>query len=114
MTDDDAWALEERFWLEGSTVYGAHLDPECLMAFPGIGVLRSADIIAGMKGAPRWESVNMTDRHVGRPGTNLLVLGYTGEGHRSGAEPYRFFCTSTYRFDAGAWKLFQHQQTSTS
>jgi hypothetical protein len=56
----------------------------------------------------------MTDRHITQPGAGLIVLGYTGEGHRSGAEPYRCFCRSTYRLDAGAWKLVQHQQTSTS
>ena len=114
MTEDDAWALEERFWLEGPTVYAAHLDSECLMAFPGIGVLQTADIIAAIKGAPRWESVNMTDRHVGRPGSDLLVLGYIAAGYRSGSEPYRCFCTSTYRLDGGAWKLVQHPQTLTS
>jgi hypothetical protein len=30
---------------------------------------------------------------------------------RDGAEPYRCYCTSTYRVDAKQWKLIQHQQT---
>jgi len=32
-----------------------------------------------------------------RAGEGVIVLGYTAEGHRQGAEPYRRFCTSTYR-----------------
>ena len=111
MTDEEAWALEERFWLEGSSVYGAHLDPACLMAFPGIGVLRATDILDSLKRASRWESVDIIDRRISRPGAGLIVLGYAGEGHRYGAEIYRCFCTSTHRFDAGVWKLIQHQQT---
>ena len=30
-------------------------------------------------------------------GEGVIVLGYTAEGHRQGAEPYRRFCTSIYR-----------------
>ena len=52
--DEDVWMLEERLWLEGLNVYQDVLDPACLMAFPGIGVLRAADIFDTLKSAPRW------------------------------------------------------------
>jgi Domain of unknown function (DUF4440) len=111
MDDEGMWALEERFWVEGSSVYDELLDPACLMAFPGMGVMRVPAILDGLKGASRWVSVQMTDRAVSRPGGTVIVLGYTAEGRRDGAEPYRCFCTSTYRADGGHWKLVQHQQT---
>lgn len=111
MEDRAAWRLEERFWLEGSTVYDTLLDPECLMAFPGMGVMRAADVLDSLKSASRWASVAMTDRTIGRPGDAVLVLGYKAAGRRDGAEPYTAFCTSTYRRDEGTWKLVQHQQT---
>jgi hypothetical protein len=111
MTDEEVWTLEERLWLEGAGVYENVLDPACLMAFPGVGVLRAADILDGVKTAPRWTSVAMTNRALGRAGESVIVVGYTAEGHRPGAEPYRCFCTSTYRRDAGRWKIVQHQQT---
>ena len=111
MNDEQAWALEERFWLEGSSVYDGLLDPACLMAFPGMGVMRAADILDSLKNAPRWASVDMTNRTVSRAGTAVIVLGYSAEGRREGAEPYRAFCTSTYWSDGGTWKLVQHQQT---
>jgi hypothetical protein len=114
MEDAAAFALEERFWLEGSIVCDELLDPACVMAFPGIGVMRAADILESLKGAPRWASVEMTDRAIGRAGHGVIVLGYTAEGRREGAAPYHCFCTSTYRADSGTWKLVQHQQTIAS
>jgi len=111
MDDEQAWELEERFWLEESSVYDGLLDPECLMAFPGMGVMRAADILGSLKNAPRWASVEMTDRAIGRSSDAAVVLGYSAEGRCDGAAPYRCFCTSTYRADGGAWKLIQHQQT---
>ena len=77
------------------------LDPECLMAFPGMSVMRAADIQGSLKGAPRWASVQMTDRRISRPGGKMIVLGYTAEGRRDGAAPHPRFCTSTYRADGG-------------
>ncbi len=114
MDEQEAWALEERFWLEGSTVYDGLLDPACLMAFPGMGVMRAADILDSLRQAPRWASVDMTGRAIGRAGDGVLVLGYTAESRRDGAAPYRCFCTSTYRADGERWLLVQHQQTLAS
>jgi hypothetical protein len=105
------WELEERFWLEGSSVYDDLLDPACLMVFPGMGVMRSADVLESLRHAPRWASVEMSERSLGRAGEQVIVLGYTAEGRRDGAVPYHCFCTSTYRLDGGRWKLVQHQQT---
>jgi hypothetical protein len=109
MDDAQAWATERRLWLKGTSVFGDLLDPECLMAFPGMGVMRAADVLRSLEGAPRWKSVEMTDRAIGRPGDS--VLGYAAVGHRDGMPPYRCLCTSTYRRGDGAWKLIQHQQT---
>jgi hypothetical protein len=109
MTDQEIWKLEERFWLEGSTVYDAHLDSACVMAFPGIGVMTGSEV--NLKDAPRWASVHMTGRVVARASSSVIVLGYKAEGRRTGAQPYVVFCTSTYRTDGSTWKLVQHQQT---
>jgi len=111
MDDADAWRTEERFWLEGPSVYEEQLDAACLMVFPGFGVMRSAEILDSLKSAPRWMAVTMTDRVLARPGAGILVLGYRAEGRREGQEPYRCYCTSTYRREARSWKLIQHQQT---
>ena len=111
MTDDQCWATEKRFWLEGPDLYETLLDPECVMAFPVVGIMRASEILDSLTRAPRWSSVVMSNSTIGRPGNALVVLGYAAEAQREGARPYRCFCTSSYRSDAGTWKLVQHQQT---
>jgi hypothetical protein len=110
MDDTAAWALEKRFWLEGADFYNALLDPSCLMAFPGIGVMRAGDVLDSLKAAPRWSSVEIMNGVVGRPKPSMVILGYTAEGKRLDVI-YRAFCTSTYCSRGGKWKLVQHQQT---
>lgn len=114
MKDEIAWKTEQRLWLEGISAYDEILDPSCLMAFPGMGVLDFSAIIEGLKGASRWTDVKMSDRILSRAGNNVVVLGYTAEGRRENAHPYRCFCTSTYRAEGRSWKLVQHQQTLVS
>jgi len=111
MIEKRIWALEERLWLEGEQIYRDLLDPSCLMAFPGAGVMRAKQILESVERAPRWASVSMEDRSVGHAGEDVIVLGYMAEGRRDGAEPYRCFCTSTYRAGGNGWKIVQHQQT---
>lgn len=111
MDDITAWKIERRFWLEGSSAYDDLLDPACLMVFPGVGVMRAADVLASLKLAPRWSSVEFSDEALSRPGSDVIVLGYSAEGHRHGSGPYRCLCTSTYRREGERWRLVQHQQT---
>ena len=111
MDEQAIWILEERFWLEGSSVYDDLLDAACLMAFPGMGVMRAADILESLRQAPRWASVEMSERVFGRAGEQVIIIGYTAQGRRDGEAPYRCFCTSTYRLDGERCKLVQHQQT---
>jgi hypothetical protein len=106
------WAIEERLWLRGADVFAAILDPECLMVFaPPVGILAGERIVASLAGAPRWTQIDMTERMVAQPAADLTVLAYRAEGRRGDVDPYRAFCTSTYRRDGDAWRLVQHQQT---
>ena len=110
MDEDAVWELERRFWTDGLSTYREFLDPACLMVFPGIGIMAAGAILDSLADAPRWSSVEMTDRQIGST-DNALVLGYTAEGRREDAEPYWCRCTSTYRKAEAGWKLIQHQQT---
>lgn len=112
MDDAAVWAQEERFWTAGEDHYAGVLDPDCLMAFPApAGLMAGAEIAPSLAAAPRWASVEMTERRIARPGTGLLVLGYRALGRRDGAAPYEAYCTSCYRDAGGGWRLIQHQQT---
>lgn len=111
MDTETAWKTEERLWLEGVEVYDEFVDPACLTVFPSMGVLKFLAVRESLKGVARWTSVAMMDRVIRRPHDNIMVLGYAAVGWRDGEEPYRCFCTSTYRADDEHWKLVQHQQT---
>jgi len=114
MTTNDAelWSLEEQFWTGGEAHYERVLDPHCVMAFPApAGILAGARIVDGLKGAPRWASVTMTERHVAHPAPDVSVLAYRARGQRAGAPAYEAYCSSTYRRAPGGWRLVQHQQT---
>lgn len=112
MTNDEIWDLEKRFWLEGLETYEGLMAQECLMAFPRIGVIGADEIVKSLRGAPRWLSVEMSDRHTRRTDSALVILGYTASARRKDSEVYRCFCTSTYWAHDGHWRLVQHQQTS--
>lgn len=110
MNEDSVWMIEKRLWLEGASAYEDVLDPACLMAFPGIGVMRAPEVLESLRGAPPWQSVQMTEQTVGRTGV-IIILGYRAEGRSEGREPYHCFCTSTYQINGGRWRIVQHQQT---
>ena len=106
------WALERSLWLGGPEVYERTLDPDCLAALPGVGILTAATaILKSLEEAPRWDEVEMAERHLAQPTDGVAVLAYHAVGRRQGAEPYDTLCTSTYRRDGAGWRLIQHQQT---
>jgi hypothetical protein len=112
--EEEIWRAEERLWLEGAGAYRLLLDPACLMAFGGFGVLRgAAAVTASLEGAPRWSAVTMTERAQARPAPDLAVLAYLAEGGRGSNPPHRALCTSTWRRAAGGdWRLVQHMQAA--
>jgi hypothetical protein len=112
MTDDRAWTEEELFWISGEEHYRKMLDDECIMVFPApAGIIAGPDIALSLKNAPRWSSVEMTDKQVRRPSPDVMVLAYRAEATRQDADPYGAYCTSTYQQEADRWRLIQHQQT---
>src|SRR3954468_22515285 len=71
-------------------------------AFPApVGIMRSNAILQSLARAPRWSSVEISERHVVRPTSELIALGYRARANRAGAEPYEAFCTSSYRATTG-------------
>jgi len=110
--EHDLWGLERSLWLGGPEVYERALDPACLAALPGVGLLTAAAaILASVREAPRWDSVDMEERHLARPADDFAVLAYRARAQRADADPYDVWCTSTYRRVGAAWRLVQHQQT---
>ena len=107
----ELWDIEKRLWLEGEDFFADHMVDDAVMVFPEpVGILRGAEIIEGLKYAPRWTSVGASDlATVKRKG--LAVLAYRATGQREGADRYEAYCLSTYEQRKGEWLIVAHQQT---
>lgn len=111
MLDEEIWTLERKLWLDGPDVYDRSMDQACVMAFPGMGVMKATEVIESLKQAPRWASVQFEQQMIGRAGDDVIVLAYHAKGEREGNKHYTCWCTSTYRRHENDWVLVQHQQT---
>lgn len=108
------WSMERRFWLEGRAFYEGAIAADARMVFPNpVGILAGEQIVEGLMQAPRWCSVDFSEKtHACLGGT--VVLAYSAVGQRDGQDPYEAFCTSTYVRHDSKWVLLAHQQTPRS
>lgn len=111
ITDDALWDMEERFWTAPVDDVETDIAPECRMIFAEMGILDRDFALAGMRKGPRWDSVDMAERHIARSGKQVAVLTYRATAQRSDADPREAYCSSTYRGADDGWKMIQHQQT---
>ena len=105
---DEVWALEEGWWTMGAAEARRRMHPSCVMVFAS-GILQGEAILAGIDTAPRWDSVQMTDRH-GVETEDCVVLAYRAVATRQG-KAYAALRCSTWVRQAEGWQLIQHQQT---
>lgn len=103
------WEVEESLWLGGRVAYATHMAPDCLVAFSELGGIGPDEVLDSIHAVPRWHRVEMQGRMTAG-GWLTLVLCYRAHAEREG-ERYCALCTSTYRWESGAWKLIQHQQS---
>ena len=111
MAEHDAWLLERRLWLEGTDAFKTIMTPETVMLFPPpTGILRGQEILAALRGAPRWHDIDFGDAETLRHGA-VTVLAYRATGQRSGGPAYHAYCSSTYLDERGRLRILCHQQT---
>lgn len=113
MTDlQELLRLEEDFWKGDAAFYAENLTADSIMLFPGLGTLERDEIIAGIEGGQRWESVKIRDARLLQLSDRAVVLSYAAEATMQGADsPYTALVGSAYRHENGAWKLAFHQQS---
>jgi hypothetical protein len=110
-SDDELWALEERFWTGGAdsarglTAKGAVV----VIPYPA-GILQGDALWSDEAAVRRWRSVVLSDRFLTRK-DDIAVLAYRVSAERDGAPIYQALCASTYLNDAGHWLRMSHQQT---
>ena len=110
MSDPEIWTVEEILWTGGTDAYRRRMAPLCLMAFPGIGVLKGDEVLDALTEAPRWSEVKMEGRNMIET-DGLIVLAYTAHAQRDGDSPYHAVCSSTWRETPNGWRIIQHQQS---
>lgn len=111
ITDDNLWVAERRLWTEGAESYDELVAADCLMVFPGTGMLGRGGAMAAQRGQSPWTTVDMADMTVARFGKDVAVLAYRASATRENGETFSCHCTSTYRGADAGWHLIQHQQT---
>ena len=112
MEMDPLWEMERRFWLDGPDVYAARMARDAVMVFPPpAGIIVGESIVAGLKEAPRWRSVEISERAAVARG-DTAVLAYRAEARRDGQAPYAALCSSTYARVQNGWLLLSHHQSA--
>ncbi len=112
---DELFALEEGFWLAGEDHFLAHLDRQCLLAFPQAGEMhgvQSAEAIAATASTPgRWRDLAIRHRHLLQPSDNVALISYRADVSRFDGMPYAALIGSGYVRRADGWKLMFHQHS---
>ncbi len=113
ISDDDLWALEQRFWTEGADFYDAQLAPGATMVFPEpAGIMGRQATIDAVRDATRWRHLDFGRRRLRRHGDDVAVLAYAVRADRGdGDSAYEALCGSVYGRVDGDWQLAFHQQT---
>jgi hypothetical protein len=107
-------ALEQEFWTADAAFFREHVHERCLLVFPQMAELMTADEVADtVKDAPRWEHVDVTDPQFLMLADGTCLLSYLGRAQR-GDDHYVARVSSVYLRRADQWKLAFHQHTPLS
>jgi len=115
---DDLFEIEQGFWLEGEDFFLAHVDDECLLAFPQMGefhgVFPRERVAATATDTNRWRDLAMNDRSLLELGKGAAIVSYRAEVTRPDGKPYAALVSSAYRHRDEGWKLAFHQHSPIS
>ncbi len=107
--EDELFGIEEGFWLGGKEHFLAHLDDQCLLAFPQGGEMHgvyAAERVAETATTPgRWRDLRISARHLLQPTRDFAVISYRADVARFDGVPYAALIGSGYALRAGGWKL---------
>ena len=92
---DELFAIEEGFWTGGEDYFRAHLDDDCLLAFPQM---------AG-------KCLETQGRGFIHPIEDLAMLDYEARAVRGNGELYHALVSTGYVRRGDGWKMAFHSQT---
>lgn len=113
--EDDLYAIEQGFWLEGQQYFTDHLDETCLLAFPQMGEMHGVHsrerVAATATTANRWKNLRMGDRSLIQPADAVAIISYRANVERADGVPYEALIGSVYVRRPDGWKLTFHQHS---
>lgn len=113
---DEILKIEKGFWMDGADYFERFLADDAVLVLPHpVGVLKRADAVASVHGAPRWSAIEIEDQKWAWLHEEVAVLTYRVTARREGeVKPYRALISSLYTPFPKTWKLAFHQQTPIS
>lgn len=113
--ETDLFDIERGFWLRGKDHFLAHLDDQCLLAFPQMGEMHGVhsreDVAATATTQNRWRELRISDRHVLQANEEVGIISYRADVQRADGQPYTALVSSAYVRRDGDWKLAFHQHS---
>ena len=113
--EDDLYAIEQGFWLEGEQYFLDHLDERCMLAFPQMGEMHGVHsrerVAATATSSNRWKDLRMADRGLIQPADEVAIISYRAEVKRADGLPYEALIGSAYVRRSNGWKLAFHQHS---
>jgi hypothetical protein len=104
--------VEKGFWTGGEDYYKAHLDKECLVAFPEMaGAMGNAEIAATVKEGRRWQNLKIDAVDELKPNAYVAIITYNVSATKEGGEPYAALVSTGYVKRRDGWKMMFHSQT---
>lgn len=112
---DELFAIEQGFWLDGADYFRAHLDADVMLVFPQAGEMHGAQdrerVAATATSVNRWRDLSMTSRYLLTPVEDVAIISYRADVIRADGLPYAALIGSAYVRRADGWKLFHHQHS---
>ncbi|MDO6512427.1 hypothetical protein [Celeribacter halophilus] len=109
--EDELWAIEEKFWLQGADSARTMTAKGAVFVLPlPSGILQGDAMWREDLVAQRWRSVVFSERYYQQE-KDVSILAYHASAERSDTPIYEALCTSTYLRDDGKWLRIMHQQT---
>jgi hypothetical protein len=113
--EQDLFDIEQGFWLSGGEYFTAHLDDQCLLAFPQAGemhgVFAREHVAATATPSNRWRDLVMAHRHLLRVDEKVAIISYRADVTRADGQPYSALVSSAYVKREDGWKLLFHQHS---
>jgi len=112
---DELFEIEKGFWTGGEDYFLAHVDDQCLLAFPTMpdfhGVHARAEVAATARQPNRWREVEMSSKQLLRPADDVAVLSYVVSAKKPDGTPYKAMIGTVYAKRGDGWKMAFHQHS---